>query len=295
VIIYNDTEAVKNLEAGTMLTVESRGLKFNLDDDVQIASKSVDLSGDLPFRPGQVTAGVTAAEIGAEYNLEVSSLLTVANFSQSSLLAKNDGTFSGGSSREVQAVAKEDLEKLRSDLRSELESQALGKLSEKIGQNLELIGSSVKVEVIDEKFDQEFGDEAESVSLNLGLRFTGIGYSQADLDDLIKRQLTARVPAQKELSDMMKSDFQLIEGDDGDGYRFRVVTESYLLPKLSADNIKEKVRGKRSEVVRGYLFSLPGVKEVKYVIFPKLPSFLDFLSWFPFSVGKISLEIIPLE
>ena len=295
VTIFNDTDAIRTLDAGTVLTSDGKGLKFTLDQQVQVASKSVDLAGDSPFKPGVAKGAVTADEIGAEHNLDANSTFTVANLSQSSILARNESAFSGGSSREIQAVAEADLISLSDELNSELESQALEKLKGQLGEGQELIESSVTSEVVDENFDYDAGDEADSLSLEMELRFAGVAYSKQEFDRLIADQMSSRVPINKELSDVVSTDFQLQENDDENEFVFRVVTKSYLLPKLSPENIKDKIAGKRPSVAKDYLLSLPSVSRIRNELKPNLPDFLEFLSRFPWSQEKIEVKVVVEE
>lgn len=294
VTLFNDTDVSKTLDSGTTITAANE-LAFTLDDQVQIASKSVDLASDQPFKAGTAKSKVTAKAIGAEYNLPANTSFAVANFSQSSLLAKNEAAFSGGSSREVQAVSQADQDQLLSELQAELETKALEKLNQQIPEGFQLINSSVSTQVADQKFDHQVGDTADALSLNLTLKFTAIAYSQTEFDQLVKQQLASRVPMDKQLSDVISTDFKLQDDQTEGVYRFDVVSKSYLLPQLKPENIQAKIKGKRPEAVKDYLFSLPSVSQVKTVINPQLPSFLNFITRFPFDPAKIQIEIVPEE
>lgn len=296
ITIYNDTEADKSLEAGTVVTVDGQDLEFSLNDDVQIASKTVDLSSDTPFKPGKATVKVTALKIGAEYNVESNSLFSIGNYTSASLLGKNSEAFTGGSSRQVQAVSKTDVDNLSKQLTEELEKQAIDSLKSQLEQGQSLIESSVTSEIIDQQYDQKVGDQANKLSLNMKLKFSGVVYSKGALDEQVKAELLNRVPNNKVLSGDLNYKFELqnqnTEDTVKDTYVFKVITQSSLLPKLNPENIKAKIKGKRPQLVNDYLDSLPSVNQVRYELTPNLPNFLDFLVRYPFDVSAIDVQVV---
>jgi hypothetical protein len=111
VVIFRVGEGV-TLSAGSSLVGPSE-LKFTLDDDVTLASGSAG-------SPSSSKSLVTAVAIGAEYNLAKDSGFVVGNYPASEIEARSETDFSGGSSKEVSVVSKEDVEDLEEELTEEL-------------------------------------------------------------------------------------------------------------------------------------------------------------------------------
>lgn len=291
VTIFNDTDTLRTLPAGTVLTAQGKQLKFTLDKETTIASKSVDLSSDSPFKPGQAKVAVTAAQIGPDYNLEAQAAFTVANFSSNVLLARADKAFTGGSSREIQAVAQTDLTKLVEQLKTNLEGQAKTQLGQQLDSKQQLIDSSVMSEWVQRKFSHKVGEETNSVSLDGELKLEGIAYSESDFYELAKHVLEAEAPTDKKMTEQISTQFKLVENKESTSvFTFDVVTKTYLLPVLDPAKISEKVAGRRPKDVEGYLTNLPAVKEAALVLTPRLP---EVLKRYPFATEKITVKIVP--
>lgn len=287
VTIFNDTDTPRTLEAGTRLTA-SGDLVFTLDSEVTIASKSVDLNNDQPFSPGQATVAVTASAIGTEYNLKAQSAFRVANFSQSILLARNTAEFTGGTSREIDAVSKTDQTNVAEALETSLDNKALDELRKKLSSGQALIESSMTEEWVDQEYSHKVGEEAEQVSITGSKSYSVVTYSVKEFQELAKERLATDVPAQKQMATEITTDFRLVEDSEDEGYVFSVVTKSQLLQELNQDNIKEKIAGKTPESVRGYLTSLPSVADIEETLSPKLHGFLY---RYPFEVERIEVVV----
>ena len=144
VTIYNRTSAVKTLAKGVTLSLGS--LKFTLDSDVTIASKSA--GSDYVDVPGKANVAITAATIGTDHNIASGTEFTVASFGKDSYVAKNDSALTGGTSEEVQVVGKDDQKILAKELTTELlEKLRLASASSMDpGIGIYLVEDSVKTE-----------------------------------------------------------------------------------------------------------------------------------------------------
>ena len=291
VTIYNDTDSARELAAGTTIA-NDKGMKFTLDQEVKIASKSVDLASSSPYKPGSAKVKVTAAKIGAESNLEANTSFTVANFSQTTILARNEAAFSGGTSKEAKGVSKADVEKLTKDLVGELESQALEKLNGQVASGNQLVTASLTSKTKTQEFDHKVDEEADVLSLTLTSQFSGVSFSTTEFNDLVKKQLSTKVPTDKQLAEDSKVEFKPKEDASEGSYVFEVATQSFLLPKLNPENIQNKVKGNAVDSMKVYLLSLPSVRQIKVEVKPKLPGILN---RFPFKSEKISITIEPMK
>src|SRR5258708_4888426 len=147
------------IPAGTILN--SSSLRFSLDNDVTIASAS-GAAG-----PVSAKGNVTSVGVGGENNLAAQTLFSIANFSSSLIQAKNDTDLSGGSSQEVTAVSKDDVNSLLSDLTAELTNTGKGDLKSQLPSGYLLIDNTVIATPSTSDFDHVAGDQAATVKLTM--------------------------------------------------------------------------------------------------------------------------------
>lgn len=193
VTIFNGTENTKTFEKGTELQVNSK--KYLLDEEVTVASATAKIDSNLnkTLESGKKDAKVVAADIGAEYNVGANTEFVIANFSKDTYMARNEKDISGGSSRETQAVSKEDQQKLLESLRKELTEQAEKELNEQKqdGQYLVIAGTP---KIIDSSYSAEVGEETQTLKLTASVEATAYVYQAEDLRPLAENTLVSLVP-----------------------------------------------------------------------------------------------------
>lgn len=284
VTIYNDTTGEKRFAAGIVITSAS-GIEFTLDDDVTIASKSGTAADSTP---GKVTIGVTAVEIGTEGNLASETNFTIANCSQSDYVAKNDSSFSGGTSREVQVVAKEDQERLVDELTFELEKEAQEALLNKAAIDKNLVEDSLTSKVVNQAFDQKVGAEATGVRLTLKITFSSLSFSEAEFRELIEEEIQAAVPDGFEYqAEESEIDFSLDKVTEDGKVLFLAYFKAKLIPILDLEQIKKNLAGKQVAIAEIYLDNLPNVDSFEANIKLRLPGKL---ATFPRMTKNIKIE-----
>jgi len=288
ITLFNDSDVARSLKAGTVISAVDKELGFTLDEDVQVASKSVNLAQNPPFSPGTATAGITAAKIGPDYNLSAQTAFKVANFTTSTILARNEVAFAGGTSRQVKVVAKDDLTAADNQLIADLESQAQQTLQSEIPTGQTLIEGSTFQEWKNKEYSHKAGEEADSVNITGELEIGAIVYDQTQFNNFAQSKLVDQVPSGKKLSDDIQVSFKLIEASDDGTYQFQVTTKSNLIPQLTREKIAKKVAGKSPNTVDAYLKSLPAVDDYTIEFSPNLPGWFN---RFPFDYQKITVQI----
>jgi len=280
VTIYRSGSEVA-LSAGTALAGPNN-LKFTLDDDVTLASGSAGT-------PGKTNAGITAEEIGAQYNLASGTTFNVGNYSASDIEAKNESSFSGGSSSEISAVSKEDQDSLLEELQEELEGQAREELSNGIDSSTILIEDSLIATASSKNFSDKVGDETTNLKLEMVLDAQMLTVEKESLMSLAESVLSSKVPDGFVLrKEQLEIDFN-IEEQGGGIYEFEISVKANLLPKVDADEIAEKIVGKYPELVKEFLpKEVPGFVRAEITMKPSLPGKLGTL---PRVVKNIEVEL----
>ena len=279
--IQNGTASNINLTAGTIL-VSSGDLRFTLD---KAASISAALS---TTSPGTTTVEVTAADIGADYNLAKDESFKVGNYPKADVDAVSLANFSGGSSRDISAVSEDDQDTLEEELTGELLEQAKEKLTGDIGSDKFFIQGSVTSEVSSQTFSHKVGDEASSLRLSLTLSVKGVSVARKELYDLAREVLKDKVASGYAFrDDQIDTDFELVSEDEGK-YELEGGIVVNLLPEVKPEEVAKKVAGRFPTVAENYLSTIPGFTRAEIKLKPHLPGKLGTL---PRLSKNISIEV----
>jgi len=282
VVIRNKTDEAISLSKGTILSA-SGSLKFNLDLSVNVASRSGD---DGTW--GKASATVTAQTIGADGNLASGADLTVAGYTTDKLVAKAEGNFSGGTSKDVTVVSGDDQKRLLASLSSSLRKQAQQKLQEKLSQK-KLLEEALGEEIVKKSFNKNVNDQATEFSLNLTARYKGTAYDDKDLKLIVSKLIDTQVPEGFELNledTETQADVTKLEKDGKLIFlaRFR----AKLLPKIDIEKLKNQIRGKSSNEVTEILKNMENVLGSEIKMSPALP---PALARMPFLSRNIQIEV----
>lgn len=264
VTILSSLNQNRTIESGTVLT-SSNGLNFTLDDDISIASSS----GVSDIK--SVKAKVTAEEIGKEYNLPSGTKFSVEGFSSTSLEAKNDIAFAGGTKEEKKIVAQADLDALEKKLLDELFENAVKVAREKVGDDEEIISVLLDSNIEDDDYSASVGDEATSVELSAMVVYTLGVYKKDEAKKFIDDARGTDTPEGLVISDE-DSSISLDEIDQsGNKITGTLVYEVLYKPDVNLDNLAEEVAGKTSGSAIEYIKEIDGVSDAAVVFKNKLP------------------------
>lgn len=282
VVVRNKTDGAIILSKGTVLS-NSSGLKFSLDLSVTIASRSAD---DGTW--GKATATVTAQDIGADGNLSSGVDLTVVSFSTDKIVAKSEGNFSGGTSKDVTVVSDADQKKLLAQLAGDLRRQAQQKLQEK-EPNKKILEEGLLEEIVRKSYSKNINDQAGEFSLNLTVRYKGTAFEDKDLKLIVSKLVTTQVPDGFTL-DLAETETQAdVSKLEKDGRLiFLARFKAKLLPKIDTEKIKNQIRFKTPFEVANILKGMENVLGSEIKISPNLPEVLKRL---PVMTKNIKIEV----
>jgi hypothetical protein len=161
--------------------LSSGNLTFTLDADTQVASASESLTseGNVLTVTGKKKANVTAAAIGPESNIAKDTKLKIEDFSQTTYFAVANNAFVGGTKQTIQTVAKDDRDNLVDSVTKKIEAQEKTLIAQKMG-SLKLLDNLTTIDLKEENFSKELGEEAKEVSLSA--KGTIIFYTYDDND-----------------------------------------------------------------------------------------------------------------
>ncbi len=285
--IYNKTLNTKVFKKGTTLTAGK--LKFTLDDEVTVASASEGV-GSLTY--GTTKANITASDIGSTSNVAAGTEFSFSDLPTSSYSARNDKALSGGTSKDVLVVSRDDQKKVHDAAISELEQKAQIQLKDKLTSSEKLLENFLQSKVIKEIFGHEIGEEADEISVDMTVSSIGITYKTVDFDALLEKIVTNNIPPNYEYKkeDAMISVEDAKEDKDG----VHVLTtkiEIKLLPKVEVADLAKKLAGRPLSEATEYMRSQTSVSGVEFDIDTPISAFKNKL---PANPKNIKIQISSL-
>lgn len=286
VTIYNFDNEEKTAVKDTVF--ETGGLKFQLDEEVKVASASLkaDLSAKLP---GTSKANLTALIIGEESNIGQESIFTIENNSKDVFFAKNDKAFTGGSKKEINTVSKKDIEDLEKAILNKSKNEdKISTKPEDFDKNDRFIDDLTENELIKVKYSKEIGEEAEKISISGEMQSIVYYYDNNKLLDYLHNGLKDEIISGYKL----KKDQTSYEIDDADKDDDRIDLEISVKAKTVKD-VKEQeivntIVGKKINVVENILKQ--DFEAEDYELHDKQYFFL-FKKFMPFFSKNIQLTI----
>ncbi|HVF69335.1 MAG TPA: baseplate J/gp47 family protein [Xanthomonadales bacterium] len=278
VTLYNNANSKASLSSGTAIK-SSNGITFTLDKDIELASASGDIFSGT--KPGTAQVGVSAKDIGTESNLPSGTKFSIGG--NSSLAAKNDNAFSGGSKKTLNVVSKSDIEKLRAELPKSLEKKAEEDLASKKSSDEIILPVLISSTLSKEKFDKDVDDEAKQVKLKATVIFEGISYDNASLEDFEKSILKDEYSQDISFAQNgIKNEIKNVKVQKNKDVSASLKITAGLLPKIDNGEVVNKLKNKSAKEAKEILATLPQVtsSEIKYSpnlfflsgIFPRLPN-----------------------
>lgn len=193
VTLYNKTSQPKTFPSGTKLTVDK--MIFTLDGEVQIASSSA-INGGIMF--GAADTNVTAVAIGPEGNIGKEKTFTVANFDTSSYEAKNKEALSGGSKREIQAVAQKDIDTATRELQTAAKEQLRATITNQASDTA-LVFFTETTRTTSTEVSTKIGEEAKFVQVKIKVEGSGLRIGREVVEAAGQELFANKVPSDSHL------------------------------------------------------------------------------------------------
>lgn len=267
VTLYNSSDSRRTLEAGTVIT-SSNNLIFTLDKDVSVGSASGDIFTGT--KPGTADVAVTASKIGNEYNLPSNTKFSVSG--TSTVAARNEKAFSGGSKKEVTVISRNDVNKLNTDLPRSLQDQAKEELTKQIDTTEELLPVFSEAMLANRKLSKREGDEAQDVTLDATVTFTYFAYSKKDLEEyameIVKQEYTdsdaiSGTGIKTALSDVKQNGEKDVTS--------KITISGGLMPRLDVTKLQKDLAGKPFTEAEEMLRKLPQISDSQISLSPPIP------------------------
>ena len=284
VTVYNATTGDKKLPAGTTFTAPNN-LKFTLDAEVIVASSSGTAES---AKAGTADVTVTAANIGTESNIGAKTKFAVANFDQGSYVAINNDALSGGSSREIQAVSKDDHTKLENILTKQLQQQALTALNTDQQQGARIIPVGT-VAVKSKTYSAKIGDEATTLKLTMTMTASALRYKTSDLVSVATAMLQSSIADGAMLrEEKTQIDPGEVQQTPTTGIQLKATLSSEIIPAVDKQKLARLVAGKTIPQALSILKEQKEVGNADITVSPRLAQII--FTAIPKDVDRIAVQ-----
>ncbi len=286
VTVYNRTDKQATFEKGTIIS-SLGALEFSLEEGIKVASKTPDLVSGVD-RWGEAEAAVMAVDIGGDYNLAKETSFIIKGEPESSYLAKNKSSFSGGTSREVLAVSKDDFNSLKKELSLKMEDDIKAELLSQISDDDRMIEETLVVEIASFDTNKNIGDEGDVLEGSLKISASVLVFSKNDIDIFAQEILREKLDSGLKINpESFKFSFVPKSSKDGT-WEGDLEVNGKAYPNIDVEGIKGAIRGKRKEIADEKIKSLPRVYDFQISTWPKLFNFWPLTSLSP---GNILINI----
>ncbi len=252
-----DTTTGLSLKKGTIIL--SGSLKFTLDSDVNVASATQNLAQSTTTY-ATITVPVTASQIGPDSNLPANTVFIIDEYAQTKAFARNDKSFSGGTSKEVNVVTRADYDALVAAAQKDLVDQAKQGLTASVSASAKLIEDTIQTTVTAKSFDQELDQQASQLSGKVTLTVSGISYSDDDVKTLLKAFIAKDIPQGFMLSEsrtQVSLDKVVVKKNGKITATATIKTDA--VPTVDIAAIQKNLAGKKIVDAEKYLRAMPGI------------------------------------
>lgn len=277
VTVFNWTTSPKKFSVSEGI-ISKNGLKFTLDAQVQVASRSAST-------PGETKANITSSDLGPTGNLPAGTDFTFQQFDELSYSAVADTDFSGGTERQVTVVTQDDLTKLEKSLTETLFQKAKEDLKTKASDK-KIADEVITLKIITRNFDQTVDDEAPLVNLTMQVEAQTIVFDENELKKLITETAKSKFDQNLEAKpqNMEIKDLKVKKDENKLSLSGRFLAS--LVPKTNEDDLKSRIAGKSIKEARSIIKENQAFSDVIVDFSPNIP----ILSSIPKNKDKIKFK-----
>lgn len=287
-MIHNFDNQEKVIVKGTKVTFNN--VEFVLDQEVKVASSSgVTSSGTKQSGKSKVSA--TAVEIGPEANVEKGKELKIADLPSSLYVAIVEESFTGGTKKKVQTVAKKDLDTLETQAIAKAKTESSDKVKENVKSGQAVLGAMTKVDLSETEYTKEVGEESGTVAIKAKAEIQYYTFPEEIFKKEIADELETEVPAGYKLqTDKLEYKVEDSEIDEaGELVKLKIQATDEAVKEVSSEELIKSISGKTNAQLHTILkekFEAEDV-EIKQVS----PSISIFGNWMPFMKQNIKVTI----
>lgn len=229
----NMTDQEVRLPAGTVVTT-SDGKRFTTTANVTVPAPKY----------SSTRAEVVAVAEGKAGEVERLAINKVEGPAALAVAVLNEQPIAVDKTRSESIVQAVDRDRLRASLYDRLNKQALASLNGQVKQYETLVLQTIAVEVTQEEFDHNVGDDATMLSLRLGIRATAKIIDQRHAGEVARKVQEASLqPGQQLLADSIRLSPLEVTATAGEAVRFATRVDAVVTQPLNEGEIRGLVTG----------------------------------------------------
>ncbi len=264
-----DDVSTHSLPAGSGLT--SGGKTFVTAQAVSIPAGSA--GGGVVNCSSAIDVQITATAPGESYNLGASNF-ALTGFSS---LYKATGQTSGGTTKTITILSAEDITIAKKQAEEQSKSAA-DELAKKAGSELQLFKSTIQADFVEFKTSVAQDAEADKVSVNSKIKYTGFAAKTADVNKLFDGQIQIDLKGNKEVYEngSQNGTYTTTKQFSPEKLQLNVKTSAYYGDPIDKPAIAKQVAGKAkkdvSDIVKQSGDQITGSQvEVNPDLLPNMP------------------------
>lgn len=258
------------LAAGSKLI--SSGKTFITATNITIPAGQFSVGGTV-CNSNPITVSMSASDSGDSYNLN-NVTFSVAGMSSK---ISGQGTTSGGTTKTISVLSAEDIAIAKKQAEEQSKSAA-DELSKKAGSELQLFKSTIQADFVEFKTSVAQDAEADKVSVNSKIKYTGFAAKTADVNKLFDGQIQIDLKGNKEVYEngSQNGTYTTTKQFSPEKLQLNVKTSAYYGDPIDKPAIAKQVAGKAkkdvSDIVKQSGDQITGSQvEVNPDLLPNMP------------------------
>lgn len=216
---------------------------------------------------GEASVNVTAASIGADYNLPSRSYRSEVDG-----IAARGGNMSGGSKKTVKVVSDEDVTKAQESVKEQDQDAMKADLKKQFANGVIVIDESFAVNTGESQVSPAVGEEADNAKLTVETTYTILGLKKDEVNELLDATIGTEIEGRDDQriysNGADKISFSAYEQAQGGGLSVRLQTAGAIGPKIEDDKLAEEVEGMRYGEIQQKVEAIRGVENVNTEFWP---------------------------
>ncbi|MEI8067420.1 MAG: hypothetical protein WCG91_00515 [Candidatus Shapirobacteria bacterium] len=287
IIIFNLLEKTQTLPQGTIL-IDSTGKNFELSAPISVTPGAFDINEGI-LKSGQTKASAAAVEVGPDYNITKDNKLKFKDFPESSLIAKTDGDFSGGTKDQISAVSDQDKKDLEKKIDQKITDLANQKIKDEVSKLSGVVQGTLQSKKSKIDYNREIGEEANELTANVQATVTVLLLDPKVKEEVINKFLSKEADFDKVEINQNNFTFNLkVDKIDNDVAQGLLTINGKALPKTDMAKLKKTLSGRstakagaliRKNIPRAYNFNIKTNFQL-----------IKFINPLPFSPQNITID-----
>lgn len=269
IVVYNQYSSEAQTLVETTRFLSSEGKLFRTTETITVPGAKI-IDGKIS--PSSIEAEVVADEAGESFNIGPSDF-TIPGFKGSpkyeGFYGKSTSTMSGGRTGLVKVVSEGDMQKAITEFSNQKAVNLVEEIKNQVPEGYVLLNECIGDQKSENKSEAEVGDAVDNFEIAFEFSIKAIVFSDMALRSLVIEKLKdqeADVSLQLEEESLL-IEYKKAEPDFASGRLdlYLNATGDFVRP-IQVDLVKEELRGKKTQEIKQYFSSLPGIEkgEVKF-------------------------------